>query len=229
MKSEKVFLLFGASGALGKTAVDFFLNQDYDRYYFFTRNMIEVIFPTKKYEVILISDMTKEENVAQAFQNVIQKEGANYFLFDTIGAYLGGESIANTRYIDFLKMLNVNLCSAFLISKYFSKLAQNSNGSSICFTSAQSSMHPEGNRAAYNISKNALNFLVKTLAVEGKKINLSANAVAPYIIDSAVNREWIEDKKQLVTSSEICSIAHSFFQNYKTVTGNIVELPGSIG
>jgi NAD(P)-dependent dehydrogenase (short-subunit alcohol dehydrogenase family) len=122
-------------------------------------------------------------------------------------------------------MLNINLCTAFLISKYFYKLAQNSNGASICFTSAQSSLYPEENRAAYNISKHALNFLVKTLSLEGKKINLSANAIAPYIIDSAANREWIEDKTQLVTTSEICNMVHSLFQNYKTVTGNIVELP----
>ncbi|TSA29734.1 MAG: SDR family oxidoreductase [Ignavibacteriales bacterium] len=229
MKSEKVFLLFGASGALGRTAVDFFLNQDYDQYYFFTREKYDLKSSNKKYEMILISDMAKEENVAKAFQNVVRKEGANYFLFDTIGAYIGGESIADTKYADFLKMLNINLCTAFLISKYFSKLVQNSNGSSICFTSAQSSLYPEENRAAYNISKHALNFLVKTLSFEGKKINLSANAVAPYVIDSAANREWIEDTTKLVTTSEICSIAHSFFQNYKTVTGNIVELPGSIG
>jgi NAD(P)-dependent dehydrogenase (short-subunit alcohol dehydrogenase family) len=89
-------------------------------------------------------------------------------------------------------------------------------------------LYPEENRAAYNISKHALNFLVKTLSVEGKEINLSANAVAPYVIDSALNREWIEDKKLLVTTSEICKIAESFFQNYKNITGNIVELPGSI-
>lgn len=229
MKSEKIFLLFGASGTLGRAAIDFFLNQDYDQYYFFTRKMFELKSSKKKYNMILISDMIKEENAAQAFQSVIQKEGANYFLFSTIGAYIGGESIADTQYLDFLKMLDVNLCTAFLISKYFSKLVQHSDGSSICFTSAQSSLYPEENRVAYNISKHALNFLVKTLSFEGKKINLSANAVAPYVIDSAANREWIEDKKQLVTTSEICSIAHSFFQNYKTVTGNIVELPGSMG
>ncbi len=224
MKSEKVFLLFGASGALGRTAVDYFLNQDYDQYYFFTREMFELN-SAKKYEMILISDMTKEENVAKAFQNIDQKESANYFLFNTIGAYLGGESIADTQYEDFLKMISINLCTAFLISKYFSKLAQNSNGASICFTSAQSSLYPEENRAAYNISKHALNFLVKTLSMEGKKINLSANAVAPYIIDSEANREWIEDTTQLVTTSEICNVVHSLFLNYKTITGNIVELP----
>jgi len=228
MKFEKVFLLFGASGDLGRTAVDYFLNQDYDQYYFFTRKMLELK-SSKKHEMILISDMTSEENVAKAFQSVIQKEGTNYFLFSTIGAYIGGESIADTKYADFLKMLNINLCTAFLISKYFSKLVQHSNGSSICFTSAQSSLHPEENRAAYNISKHALNFLVRTLSFEGKKINLSANAVAPYVIDSVENREWIEDKTKLITTSEICSIANSFFQNHKTVTGNIVELPGSIG
>jgi NAD(P)-dependent dehydrogenase (short-subunit alcohol dehydrogenase family) len=228
MNSEKIFLLFGTSGNLGRTAIEYFLDQDYDQYYFFTRKKFELE-STKKFEMVVTSDLTKEENVAQAFQSIVQKKEANYFLFSTVGAYIGGDSIADTQYADFLKMLNINLYTAFLISKYFSKLVQKSNGSSICFTSAQSSLYPEGNRAAYNISKHALNFLVKTLSVEGKEINLSANAVAPYVIDSAANREWIENKKLLVTTSEICTIAESFFQNYKNITGNIVELPGSIG
>ena len=228
MNSEKIFLLFGASGTLGRTAVEYFLDQDYDQYYFFTRKKFELE-STKKYEMVMTEDLTKEENVVQAFQSVVQKKEANYFLFSTVGAYIGGDSIANTQYVDFLKMLDINLCTAFLISKYFSRLVHDCNGSSICITSAQSSLYPEENRAAYNISKHALNFLVKTLSVEEKEINLSANAVAPYVIDSVINREWIEDKTLLVTTSEICKIAESFFQNYRTVTGNIVELPGSIG
>ena len=79
------------------------------------------------------------------------------------------------------------------------------------------------------ISKHALNFLVKTFALEGGKNKLSVNAIAPYIIDSAVNREWIEDKTQLIATSEICRMAQSLFHNYNNATGNIIELPGSIG
>jgi len=228
VKTKKVFLLFGASGNLGNTAVEYFLDQDYDHYYFFTRKMFELK-TTKKYDMISISDMTKEENVAQAFQSIVLEKESNYFLFSAIGAYIGGEAIAETKYSDFMKMLNINLSTSFLLSKYFSKLVQNTNGGSICFTSAKSSLYPEENRGAYNISKNAVNVLVKTLALEGKRFNLSANAVAPYVIDSAENREWVEDKSLLVSSSEICQMVQSLFKNYKTVTGNIIELPGSIG
>ena len=44
--------------------------------------------------------------------------------------------------------------------------------------------------AAYGVSKAGLIHLVKSLAMEGEKIKLSVNAIAPYIIDTKANREW---------------------------------------
>lgn len=236
MIPKKIFLLFGSSGNLGRTAVEFFLKQKYDYYYFFSRENFrgilrrslrpsgKAINKKKNFEIVKTGDLLNEENVASTFARVKKKNDASYFLFSTVGGYFGGKTIAETDYESWQRMLNINLTTSFLIAKHFLKFVENTSGGSICFTSALSSLKPEANKAAYNISKNALNFLVNTIALEGKEIGLSANAVAPFIIDTPSNREWVKDKFQMTSAIDICRVVLSLFNNYKTVNGNIIEL-----
>ncbi|MEW6702538.1 MAG: hypothetical protein AB1298_07450, partial [Bacteroidota bacterium] len=107
MIPEKIFLLFGSSGNLGKTAVEFFLKQEYDYYYFFSRENFlplqlgisgEVINEKKNFEIIKTGDLLNEENVAAAFARVKKKNDASYFLFSTVGGFWGGKTIAETDY-----------------------------------------------------------------------------------------------------------------------------------
>lgn len=224
MSCRKIFLLFGSTGDVGKAAVKFFLNQNYDQYYFFTRSSFEIQTVKNNYSIIPITDLTKEEYVTEAFAKVKTKNDACYYLFSTVGGFIGGETISTTEYADFKKMLDINLCSSFLIAKHFAKLIEETEGGSICFTSALSSLKPEANKAAYNISKNALNFLVETLALEGKGIRLRANAVAPFAINTEANREWFKNSSQLISPNEICQVAQSFFDN-NMASGQIIELP----
>ncbi|MCX6167850.1 MAG: SDR family oxidoreductase [Ignavibacteriales bacterium] len=228
MKTEKIFLLFGSTGDLGKVAVEYFLNQDYDYCYFFARRQYKLGNAKNNFVIINADDFTNEENVIDAFSKVRKDSNATYFLFNTIGGFTGGNAISETIYNDFLKMININLGTSFLIAKHFTKLVYGTKGGSICFTSALSSLKPEANKAAYNISKNGLNMLVKSLALECSNIGLSANAVAPFIIDTKSNREWVKDITQLVSPVDICSVVNSLFENYKVSSGNIVELPFSL-
>ncbi len=228
MKSEKIFLLFGSTGDLGKVAVEYFLNKDYDYFYLFARRGFEIESKKNNVTVVSAGDFNKEDNVIEAFSKIKKNNNAAYYLFSTVGGFKGGKAISDTSYEDFMSMININLYTSFLIAKHFVKLVQGTKGGSICFTSALSSLKPETNKAAYNISKDGLNLLVKTLALEGISIGISANAVAPFIIDTESNREWVEDSTQLVNPKEICSVVQSLFENYKQTTGNIIVLPGSI-
>jgi len=221
---NKIFLLFGSSGHLGSSAVEYFLNQDYDKYYFFTRKQLEKKFESKNVEVVYINDLTDERNVQNAFEKVKADNDSLLFLFSTIGTFWGGKSISDTPYEEWKKLLNINLNSSFLIAKYFMKLVEKSKGGSICFTGAYSSFVNEPNIAAYGLSKNALNYLVKSLAVEGKSINMSANAIAPYIIDTPENREWMKDKAKLIPQEKICRIVQKIFDEWKIFNGNIIPL-----
>lgn len=234
MIPKKIFLLFGSSGNLGRTAVEFFLKQKYDYYYFFSRENFrgipsgKAINKKKIFEIVKTGDLSNEENVASTFARVKKKNDASYFLFSTVGGFWGGKTIAETDYESWQRMLKINLNTSFLIAKHFLKFVENTSGGSICFTSALSSLKPEANKAAYNISKNALNFLVNTIALEGKEIGLSSNAVAPFIIDTPSNRQWVKDKFQMTSAIDICKIVLSLFTNYKTMNGNIIEIPGKL-
>ena len=70
------------------------------------------------------------------------------------------------------------------------------------------------------------NYLVETLSYEGNSINLSVNAIAPFIIDTPANREWMKDAKysSWMKPEEIGELIHSLFKHYNFISGNIIEL-----
>ncbi len=57
---------------------------------------------------------------------------------------------------------------------------------------------------------------------------MSANAVAPYIIDSEENRKWVENIKDLVHPAEIGKFVNQIFSSFSFISGNIFVLPGSV-
>jgi NAD(P)-dependent dehydrogenase (short-subunit alcohol dehydrogenase family) len=221
---KKIFLLFGSNGNLGKNAVKYFLEKNYDQYYFFARNNFEIDSKKTNYQIIKTLDLAEEKNIESAFSAVSKQIENTYFLYSTIGGFYGGKSVEDTDYNQWKKMLEINLNTAFLISKYFMKLVRGTQGGSICFTSAYSSFYPEPGKTAYNLSKSGLNYLVESLALEGSDLGISANAVAPFAIDTASNREWITDVSKLISPLIICDAVESLFTDYKKVNGNIIRL-----
>jgi NAD(P)-dependent dehydrogenase (short-subunit alcohol dehydrogenase family) len=123
-------------------------------------------------------------------------------------------------------MMQMNLNTSYQIAKHFSLLVKNSHSGSICLTAAYTGLFPEEGKAAYGTSKAALVHFVKTLAKEGKDINLSANAIAPYIIDTPANRAWMKEANydSWMKPGEIAELIHLLFSNYYFVTGNIIQL-----
>jgi NAD(P)-dependent dehydrogenase (short-subunit alcohol dehydrogenase family) len=221
---KQKLLIFGSSGALGNGVTDVFLKKDYDEIYLFDFKHKEL--SSDKIIRIIVKDLSEEKNVKEAFSNVKPNKDSAYYLFSTVGGYFGGKKIWETEVGYFDRMINMNLKTNFLIAKYFSILIQNSHSGSICLTSAYTGLFEEEGKALYGASKAALIHLVKTLAEEGKEINLSANAIAPFIIDTPSNREWMtnSDYEKWIKPAEIGEFVNSIFQNYNLVSGNIFKL-----
>ncbi|MCU0414335.1 MAG: SDR family NAD(P)-dependent oxidoreductase [Ignavibacteriaceae bacterium] len=221
---KKELLIFGSSGALGEGVTKVLIEKNYDRIYLFDfkhKNMAQT-----NVKQITVEDLSVEENVKKAFNEIEPSKEKIFFLFSTIGGFTGGKKIWETETGDFDRMINMNLKISFLIAKYFSLLVKKSHSGSICLTSAYTGLVPESGKAVYGTSKAALIYLIKTLAEEGKDINLSANAIAPFIIDTPANREWMKDAdfSEWIKPSEIGDFVESIFQNYNLLTGNIYQL-----
>ena len=222
---KKELLIFGSNGALGKGVTSILKSKDYDKIYLFDFNFKEEnIDPTTIN--IKVKDLSVEENIKQAFSQIKASKDTAFFLFSTVGGFAGGKKVWETDLAEFEKMINMNLKTSFLLAKYFALLVKNSHSGSICYTAAYTGLFPENSKAAYGASKGALIHLVKSLAEEGKDINLSVNAIAPYIIDTPANREWMEngDFENWMKPEEIGELIQSVFNNYNFVSGNIIKL-----
>ncbi len=222
---KKVLLIFGAEGALGSGVSKVLSSKDYDKIHLFDfkfkDNTEDEI--TKKH---IVKDLSVEQNVASSFGNVKPDKNTAFFLFSTVGGFAGGKMIWESNVEEWNKMMQINLNTSYQLAKYFSLLVKDSHSGSICFTTAFTGLFAEERKAAYGTSKAALVQLVKTLAEEGKTINLSANAIAPYIIDTPANREWMKDANydSWMKPEEIAELIYLLFSNYYFVTGNIIKL-----
>jgi NAD(P)-dependent dehydrogenase (short-subunit alcohol dehydrogenase family) len=224
---KKELLIFGSNGALGKGAAKTLKTKNYDKIYLFDFHPQEDKLDPAV-QMIKIEDLSNEENVKKAFSMVKASTDTAFFLFSTIGGFAGGKKIWDYDEEEFDKMMNMNLKANFLIAKYFSQLVKISHSGSICFTSAFVSISAEEGKSAYGASKSALSHLVDTLSEEGNGIRLSANAIAPYILDTQANRDWMgkADFNTWIKPGEIGEIVQSIFNNYNFFTGNLLKLKG---
>lgn len=223
---ERELLVFGANGALGKGVTKVLSQKDFGRIYLFDFDFQDLDFKDSKILKIKVNDLSKEENVINAFSNLKPNKDTYYFLFSTIGGFWGGQNVWEMRLEDWQRMFELNLTTNYLIAKHFSWIVKASAGGSACFTAAYVGEHPEALKSAYGASKGALVHLIKTLSLECSQINLSVNGIAPYIIDTPANRKWMPDAdfNKWIKPEEIGEVVYSLFTNFNYVSGNILTL-----
>lgn len=223
---SRILILFGATGNLGKAILPELKNGIYDEYYLFGRNISES--SKGNIHFLNVGDLTNEKDVEVAFSKIKYSSEDILFLLSTIGGFLGGQTIDEIKYSDWRKIIDLNLNTSFLIAKHFIKIIKKANEGSICFISAKTGLSPETKKSVYGITKSGLNYFVQALALEGKEYGMSANAIAPYIIDSEENRKWVKELSDLVRTEDIGKFVNQIFNSYTFVTGNIFVLPGTI-
>ncbi|GAB1442160.1 SDR family oxidoreductase [Ignavibacteriales bacterium] len=222
MKRE--ILVFGSCGDLGSGVVEKIRLAGFDKVWLFGSRFEGT--PKQNEEWIVVSDLSIENNVKDAFKKIVPAKDKFLFLFSSIGGFVGGKEIEHTTVEDLDKMLTMNLKTNFNILKEFKKVAANSAGSSAIFTSAMTAFAGESGKSVYGASKAALSYLVETASEEGKAINMSVNAIAPYILDTPANRSWVPKAghETLIKPIEVGELILSIFNNFHFVSGNIIKL-----
>jgi NAD(P)-dependent dehydrogenase (short-subunit alcohol dehydrogenase family) len=222
---KKELFIFGADGNLGKGVSEVLVKKDFDHIYLVGRNKTKMVNESTNIEFIQAGDLSSEKNVQEVFSKVKPSKDKLLFLFSAIGGYAGGKNLWEIEQKDWEFIFNLNVEINFLIAKHFALVVKGCSGGSICFTSAMTSSKAESQKSSYGASKSALNYLVQILAKEGKAINLSANAIAPFILDTKENREWVKDETSLIKLEEIGELVFNIYSNFRIVSGNIIQLP----
>lgn len=133
-------------------------------------------------------DLTNERGAESAIIQTVQWGGRLDAVVHLMGAWHGGAKLAETPLGVWDAMMQVNLTSAFLLSRAAIPRMVERGGGSIVFVSSRAAREQRAKNSAYAVSKAGLLVLAETIAEEYRGDGIRANAVLPGTIDTPANR-----------------------------------------
>ena len=199
--SNKVIIITGGTGALGRILIKLFLKchpKTIVTTYRSEKEMQELKADLsnssqQSSEIstsleFIKTDVTKDDEIRELISNVFEKYGQIHALVNVVGGYIGGKNITELDESDWDKMIGINLKTAFLISRHVIPKMITSQYGKIVHISSRTGIRAEGNDSAYAASKSGLIRFVESVSQEVKNSNININCILPTIIDTEANR-----------------------------------------
>jgi NAD(P)-dependent dehydrogenase (short-subunit alcohol dehydrogenase family) len=190
---NKIALVTGGTGGLGRAVALAFLRQDYKvAVTYRVREEWEALHSEagdKKENLEGNSlDVTEETAVSALIANLVEKHGRLDALVNTVGAYAGGIRLWEMDTNVFDRMLALNLRSGFVLCRAIVPVMLRQGGGSIVNVAAKAAFDHASGASAYAASKAAAVAMVDSLAADLKGTGVRVNSIVPSIIDTDANR-----------------------------------------
>jgi len=183
---EKVVLITGAKGGVGTFVTNSFLEAG-ARVIGMSRSIADSDFPHQNFSA-MPAELSNGESAGKLIDAVVTKWGRVDGLVHLIGAFAGGQSVADTDDVTLDRMLDLNFRSAFhVIRAVLPQLRAQGSGRIIAIGS-KAAVEPQALVGAYAASKAALVSLIRTVARENSDRRIAANVVLPGTMDTPANR-----------------------------------------
>ena len=198
---DKKIIITGATGGIGDSIVQKF--SDCGASILATGTRIEKLEQIKsKYKNVSIIkfDISQNDKIGEFIEKATSELGGN---LDGIinNAGLTQDNLAIRMSLDeWKKVIDVNLTSTFLLSKFaIKKMLKNKSGKIVNITSVVGHTGNLG-QANYTASKAGIIAMSKSLAIEYAKKNINVNCVSPGFIKTAMTDKIDEKFKELIES-----------------------------
>ncbi|VVC05436.1 L-rhamnose 1-dehydrogenase (NADP(+)) [uncultured archaeon] len=209
----KVVLITGGTGALGRQASLSFLKSNTVAAIIHVTDkeipQLESTLGNLMNKVILLkADIGDEQQVKNLVSEVVKKYGHIDILINVVGGYIGGKKVTEMTEKEWDLMMNLNLKTAFLISKHVVEQMVKQNSGKVIHVAARLGLKGIAGNSAYGASKSGLIRLVESLSDEVKDKNINVNCIMPSIIDTGANRKDMPDAdfSKWVKPSEIARV-----------------------
>ncbi len=193
MLSDKVAIITGASGALGRETVRVFLD---DGAHVAACDVVEMsldamdLGPGVRHRCMPVRyDVTAEQGAADLAAHALRQFGRIDVLVNIVGGWKGGVPLHETPVEEWDAMLTLNLKSAFLCCRAALPHMLARKSGRIINISSRTAVVPAARQAAYNAAKAGVIALTQTLAEEVKPSGVTVNCVLPSILDTDANRK----------------------------------------
>lgn len=194
--AERVVVVTGASGGLGPAVVRAFIEAgasveavahtpQSDEYEDLRRQLGDAAERLS----LQAADVLDEDEVSALVERVVQQRGRLDIALNLVGGFAAGQPITELPYERWQQMLDLNLRSTFLVSKYVARPMIQQGWGRIINLSSRSAFRGRRNAAAYAVAKSAVITLTEAQAEELQETGVTVNALVPSIIDTPANRK----------------------------------------
>lgn len=200
--SDRTVLVTGACGALGSAVARAFETADATVW---ATDIVDIESDDSLLDPdgirFVRGDVTNEADVTTIIETVVEESGGLDHCCNVAGTWRGGDTIAETALDEVQFLFDVNVVTAFLVSKHALPHLERAGGT-IVNVSSRSSLSGGAGDGPYRASKAAIRILTETIAEEYSG-TVRANAVMPSVIDTPMNREMMEPKEEWVDPKDI--------------------------
>jgi NAD(P)-dependent dehydrogenase (short-subunit alcohol dehydrogenase family) len=182
-----VVLITGAKGGLGTFVTNAFLESG-ATVVGASRSIADADFSRPGFSAVPAELGSLDAALALA-STVVDKHGRIDALVHLVGAFTGGQSVADIDDATFDRMFDLNFRSTFHIVRAVLPQMRRQKGGRVLAIGSRTALEPQPGIGAYTTSKAALVALMRTVAVENSDVNITANIILPGTMDTPANRK----------------------------------------
>ena len=198
---NKNIIVTGASGGIGNSIVEKLYNNEAN--VLATGTKIEKLEELKKnYKKIKILkfDISQNEKIEEFINSATKDLGGNLDCIVNNAGITQDNLAIRMSLEEWQKVININLTSTFLLSKFaIKKMLKNKSGKIVNITSVVGHTGNLG-QANYTASKAGIVAMSKSLAIEYAKKNININCISPGFIKTAMTDKIDEKFKEVIIS-----------------------------
>ncbi|MBF0737059.1 glucose 1-dehydrogenase [Staphylococcus arlettae] len=205
--NNKVCIITGAGGGMGKVAAEKFAEQGgkiavFERDVDAGQNTVATIQQNGGEAAFFKVDIANEQDVKNAVAATVEQFGKIDVLYNNAGVMPEADnSVVNTSEEVWDLVMNINVKGIFFMTKYvIPEMEKNQAGSIINIASFVAEMGCSVPQDAYTTSKGAVVSLTKSLAIQFRPKGIRTNAISPGPIETPLLMEWLvsdEDAKNV--------------------------------
>jgi NAD(P)-dependent dehydrogenase (short-subunit alcohol dehydrogenase family) len=201
-----IVLITGAKGGLGTFVTNEFLDSG-ATVVGASRSIENADFPRAGFSAVP-AELGSIDEARALVTSAVKKHGRVDALVHLVGAFAGGQSVADIDDTAFDRMLDVNLKSTFHIIRAVLPQMRRQNGGRILAIGSRTAVEPQPGVGAYTVSKAALVALIRTVAVENRDVNITANVILPGTMDTPANRKAMPsaDRSRWIDPRQVASV-----------------------
>jgi len=196
---NKIVLVTGGSRGIGRACVELFLTAGADISFTYKSGKKEAEEIVSKYKGTsklksYKTDISLQKEIENTVKNILNDFGRIDVLVNNAGIWKEA-AIENMSKEEWDEMMNINLTSSFLFTKYVVPGMKQNKSGKIINISSTAGQRGESFHSHYAASKGAIISFTKSLAPELGEFNITVNCVAPGWVVTDMTQEALSDNE----------------------------------